>query len=144
MSRKIFTHQVAVNAYLLKGDKFLLLKRKKPPAIWSPPGGRLKMNEDPIAGLQREIKEETNLEVEVIAPVNTWFGEWKNQWLLSIDFLVYYKTGQFRLSTEHSGSAWVSLEDLRKGEPVKLDSQAGFHLKDFENAWKLNELLQKR
>ncbi len=142
MNRKIYTHQVAVNAYLLRAEKFLLLKRKTSPFIWAPPGGRLKKDEDPIAGLQREIQEETNLKVEVIAPVNTWFGKWKEHWLLSIDFLVHYKSGHLRLSAEHSRARWVSMDELRKGKPIKLDDIAGFHLSDFENAWKLNNFIK--
>ena len=55
------THLVAVNAFLLKDDKFLLLKRNDPPLIWGPPGGKLEINEDPVTGLIREVKEETNL-----------------------------------------------------------------------------------
>ena len=111
-----YTHRIAVNAYLLQDDKFLLLQRKIEPYIWSPPGGRLKRDEDPISGLIREVKEETNYDIEVVAPVNTWFGYWRAKLLLSIDYLTYQVGGDFKISSEHKDYAWVSIDDLQKGE----------------------------
>jgi 8-oxo-dGTP diphosphatase len=137
-----YSHKVAVTAYILRENKFLLLKRTTPPKIWAPPGGRLKKNEDPIIGLKREIKEETNLKINVIAPANTWFGKWENQYLLSIDFLVEIIGGSLSLSQEHSESIWISIDQLRKGKPIELDPLLGFKIRDFENAAHLNKLLQ--
>ncbi len=131
----VYTHRVAVNAYLLKGDKFLLLKRNNPPRLWAPPGGRLLKDEDPRSGLHREVKEETNLDITIIAPVNTWFGEFSgNQYLLSIDFLAVVKSGEIALSDEHSAYRWLTLSDLIKGSPVLLDSPIGFQVSDFQKA----------
>lgn len=138
------THRVAVNAYIFKNGKFLLLKRKTVPCIWSPPGGRLKINENPIEGLKREIKEETNLEIEVLAPVNTWFGLWKAKPLLSIDYLVKIIGGNFKISSEHTDSVWVDLDELRAGKPVKLREDISFNIKDFENAKRLSELIYSK
>jgi ADP-ribose pyrophosphatase YjhB (NUDIX family) len=143
MLEKLYTHQVAVNAYLLKAEKFLLLKRTCFPFIWSPPGGRLRPEEDPLEGLLREIKEETDLDTEVITPVNTWFGKWNDQMLLAIDYLVYYQKGELKLSREHSDGLWVSIEELRSGRPVKLETTAGFQLTDFEKAWQLHNYFKK-
>jgi 8-oxo-dGTP diphosphatase len=135
------THRLAVNAYLMNEGKFLLLKRKQPPLIWVPPGGRLNVDEDPIVGLKREIKEETHLEVEIICPANTWFGRWRENWLLSIDYLVKRKSGKVCLSEEHSGYHWISLEELKNGDPIQLDPNYGFQLKDFTHAFHLYNLL---
>jgi len=66
------THRVAVNAYLLYNDNFLLLKRKIHPLLWGPPGGRLESDENPSDGLKREIFEETGLRAEIHMPVTTW------------------------------------------------------------------------
>jgi len=138
-----YTHKVAVVAYIVRGEKFLLLKRNNPPRIWAPPGGHLRRDENPIEGLKREIREETNLEIEVVAPVNTWFGEWNGYKLLSIDYLVRVTGGELRLSAEHTNSIWVSIAELRAGKPVALDPRLGFTLRDFENAKRLIDLLRR-
>ena len=133
--KKIYTHRVAVNAYLIRNGKFLLLKRASDPQIWTPPGGRLRKNENPEKGLIREVKEETGLQIEVIEPVNTWFGRWKKNWVLSIDYLTYAKSNQLTLSKEHHKAQWVTLKELENGYPVKLNNEQGFRLIDFQLAW---------
>jgi 8-oxo-dGTP diphosphatase len=137
------THQVAVNAYLMDADKFLMLKRSQPPFIWVPPGGRLHENENPVAGLTREIKEETGLTVTVIGPANTWFGRWQENWLLSIDYLTVRQNGTLALSEEHSDHRWVTLKNLEKGDVIQLDPNFGFQLEDFKYAYRLYHLLVK-
>ncbi len=138
-----YTHAVAVNAYLFKEERFLLLKRKQAPRIWTPPGGKLKTNEDPIQGLIREIFEETGLDIQVMAPINTWFGTWKNRSLLSIDYLARWAGRDLKLSGEHSGAAWVTLEELSQGHPVSLHPEIGFQLEDFARAYQLQTRLHK-
>jgi 8-oxo-dGTP diphosphatase len=136
------THRVAVNAYIYKDNKFLLLKRSSEPKIWGPPGGRLTIDEDPVSGLCREVKEETNLDIEVLAPANTWFGIWKNkQYLLSIDYLVRVFGGNIKLSSEHTDYAWVTIEDMHKGGMVQLIPEIGFKVEDFQNARRLYKLI---
>jgi len=142
MTKGNYTHRVAVNGYVIKHHKFLLLKRNTFPFIWAPPGGRLEKDENPFDGLKREIKEETNLDIEIIAPVGTWFGNWHGKFLLSIDYLTEVTGGEFRLSKEHSAAVWVAIDDLRTENPVKLNCHEGFHLKDFEEAWKLYLLIK--
>lgn len=130
-----YTHQIAVNAYVYKDNRFLLLKRNKAPFIWGPPGGRLTRDEDPVLGLQREVKEETGLNVEILVPANTWFGVWEDtEYLLSIDYLVQITGGTLTLSHEHSAYAWCAIDELKTGKPVPLDPEIGFQLKDFQNA----------
>ena len=137
-----YTHRVAVNAYVYKDNKFLLLKRSSEPRIWAPPGGRLRVDEDPMTGLQREVKEETNFDVEVLAPANTWFGFWRNNhYLLSIDYLVLLLGGEIKLSPEHTDYAWVSIAEMQSGEKVSLNSEIGFKVEDFKNAKRLIDML---
>ncbi len=135
------THRVAVNGYVINDGKFLLLKRATPPILWAPPGGRLNLDEDPREGLKREIKEETNLNCEIMACVDTWFGEWNNGPLLSLDYLVKIISGKLRLSDEHTEAKWISINELREKASLFLNSDVGFKLSDFETAWKLYQLL---
>ena len=82
------THRVAVIGYLVRDGRFLLLKRTTPPRVWAPPGGRLEPDEDPLAGLRREVREETGLSVEILAPVETWFGRLTGERpMLSVNYL---------------------------------------------------------
>ncbi|MCK5452885.1 MAG: NUDIX hydrolase [Calditrichia bacterium] len=137
-TKHLYTHRVAVNTYLIRDNRFLMLKRSQSPQIWSPPGGRLRLDEDPMKGLIREVKEETQLDIKVVAPVNIWFGIWQQNWLLSIDYLAYSKAGEIILSEEHNDYRWVSLQEIEKGVPVNLDPQVGFKLSDFQEAWKIH------
>ena len=54
----------------------LLIKRKKEPYkdFWALPGGFLEIEETPLEGARRELKEETNLVIDVLKEVGT-FGE---------------------------------------------------------------------
>lgn len=140
MEKFYYTHRIAVNAYLIERDKFLLLKRNKAPFIWSPPGGRLIKDEDPVKGLKREVKEETNLEIEVIAPVNTWFGNWKGRPILSIDYLAKVISGELQISSEHSEAVWATVDDLNCGRSAQLDPNIGFKIEDFMKALNLSRL----
>jgi hypothetical protein len=88
------------------------------------------------------VQEETNLEIEVLAPANTWFGIWKNkQYLLSIDYLVRVSGGSINLSSEHTDYAWVRIEEMQKGNIVQLNPEIGFKINDFQNARRLFKLI---
>ena len=138
------THKVAVIGYVYRAGRFLLLKRRVPPQIWVPPGGRLQIDEAPAAGLQREVWEETGLEIRVLQPANIWFGEWQpGTPLLSIDYLVEITGGTLRLSDEHSAYAWASVAELEQGQPVALDPEVGFKPGDFRHAERLIQCLKE-
>ena len=53
---------VAAKSFVVKDNKLLVLQRRlndvQKPGIWEIPGGRLDPGENPVEGLQREIKEE--------------------------------------------------------------------------------------
>lgn len=131
------THLVAVNAFLINENKFLLLKRNDPPLIWGPPGGKLEINEDPILGLKREVKEETGFEIEVIMPITTWFGTFNNKKILAVDYLSTYTSGKIHLSDEHNSYKWLSIQELQKNKNEYFISKSGFKLIDYEKAWQI-------
>ena len=132
------THQVAVIGYLVRDGRFLLLKRTTPPRVWAPPGGRLEPDEDPLEGLRREVREETSLSVEIMAPVETWFGRLTGERpMLSINYLCRPGEGAVRLSAEHDDWAWVSLAGLESGTPPYLHPEIGFQLANFRAAWRV-------
>lgn len=130
------THQVVVNAYLIKDNKFLLLKRSDPPHAWGPPGGKLNINEDPENGLKREVREETGMQIEIQVPVNVWFGNFQGKTFLSIDYLCAASGNNLQLSNEHTDFKWLTLQEIKKENKKYLFSPEGFQISDFELAWK--------
>ena len=59
--------QVAVGAIIQRDGALLMIKRAQEPAsgLWSIPGGRVEAGELIADALRREVKEETNLDIEV-------------------------------------------------------------------------------
>lgn len=60
--------KTVVKACITKNDKYLILLRSKDerpmPLHWDFSGGKLEEGEDPIAGLKREVLEETSLKID--------------------------------------------------------------------------------
>ena len=129
------SHRLAVTAYIIRDNKFLLLKRTTPPLIWGLPGGRLEPDENPNEGIRREIMEETGLTVDIIAPADIWYGDFGRGIFVSIDYLAVYKSGEVLLSEEHSDFSWSSIESLRIDIPPLEKEYPFFNLSDFEKAW---------
>jgi 8-oxo-dGTP pyrophosphatase MutT (NUDIX family) len=62
-------------SYIISDSKVLLLfhaKIKK----WLPPGGHIEENETPPEAAQREVLEETGLEISFILQENVWIDRW--------------------------------------------------------------------
>lgn len=56
-----------VTGFVSRGDATALHWHRL--GMWLPPGGHVEPNEDPIQAVLREVREETGLEVEVVATV---------------------------------------------------------------------------
>ena len=70
MAERVADHvpRVAVAAVIFDDDgRVLLIERGRPPGqgLWTVPGGKLELGESLAAAVQREVREETGLEVEV-------------------------------------------------------------------------------
>lgn len=107
--------KVAEYGIIIHKNKFLLLQLSKdadPKQAWILPGGRLEENEKPMHGLIREIKEETNLYVEVINPchVGSW-GEGEDK-RYAVFYICKPKSHEVRLSKEHDNFKWLTPEEL--------------------------------
>ena len=59
---------VGVGGVVIEGGRAVLIRRGAPPlqGEWSIPGGTLELGETLIEGVQRELREETGLDVEVL------------------------------------------------------------------------------
>jgi 8-oxo-dGTP diphosphatase len=82
--------------------------------LWMLPGGRLEDDDQPISGLQREIREETCLEIEVISPVHVarWGIEEPHKYTV---FFLCRTTdkGDITISNEHIEARWIDFNDVK-------------------------------
>ncbi|MDD5700380.1 MAG: NUDIX domain-containing protein [Candidatus Nanoarchaeia archaeon] len=124
---------MAVKGIIVNKNGFLSLKRQSEnihfPEMWEIPGGRLELGEDPIIGLKREIKEETNLDIDVVKPLNVrHFTRKDGQVITMIIFLCRSKLSDVKISKEHSDYRWVDISE--SDENLKKYFADGFFLEE--------------
>jgi 8-oxo-dGTP diphosphatase len=107
---------IAVKSFIVKDGKFLMLKRRPDdvhkPDIWDIPGGRLEAGENPFEGLKRETKEETNLDIDIIFPIEVKsFSRDDLQRITMIIFLCRPGSDDVRLSEEHQDHKWADIDE---------------------------------
>jgi 8-oxo-dGTP diphosphatase len=95
-------------------DEILFLRRSEKVGRaggWDFPGGRLE-HEQPVAGLKREIWEETQLTVQEIQPIGVVVREPRepDQNLLVIGYMANWQSGEVTLSWEHTAFQWLNHE----------------------------------
>ncbi len=111
------TFGIAVKAFIVKGESVLLLRRRDVDphnaGSWEFPGGRLEITEDLEQGLQREIMEETGLEIEVLIPFEAHtFVRDDRQSIVMITYLCKPKNELIHLSNEHQAYEWVMFDQV--------------------------------
>jgi 8-oxo-dGTP diphosphatase len=116
----------AVGAIILRDDEILLIKRGAEPALgkWSIPGGSVEMGETLRQAVRREVKEETNLDVEVgeLAGITDLIV--KSDGVLTWHYVLinYFATttdGEPVAATDVSECRWVRLSDLGNYDVTK-------------------------
>lgn len=111
---------VGVGVVVWKGDRFLLVERGKPPrqGDWSIPGGGQELGETVRQTAVREIREETDLEIEVGELLDVLDGVTLDQdgrvrrHMVLIDFMAEWRAGVARPGSDAPKVAWFGLEDL--------------------------------
>ncbi|MBS1267186.1 MAG: ADP-ribose pyrophosphatase [Candidatus Woesearchaeota archaeon] len=118
--------RVLVGGIVCRDGKILMLKRTAQkrflPGYFDLPGGKVEFGEDPNKTIIREVKEETNLDVEVVRAYNVWhstneFND-NTEHNIEIDFILkIVGDNEIKLSEkEHSEYRWISREGLP--EPI--------------------------
>ena len=98
-----------VKGIIRKNDRFLVLV--KPNGKLDLPGGRVEIGETVQSALQREIKEETGLKVEIHDPVEQWaFYKTPDQLIRGITLECDYLEGDVKLCGEHKRYFWADIE----------------------------------
>jgi ADP-ribose pyrophosphatase YjhB (NUDIX family) len=120
---------VGVGAVIVRAGRVLLVKRRYEPLAgrWSLPGGMLELGETLEAGVAREIREETGLDVEV-GPVIEVFDrillddERRVRYhFVLVDYLCWPVTGELRAGSDVDEAIMVDPADLA---PYDLTAKA--------------------
>ena len=107
--------KVAVVVMLTDADRLLLVKRRHEPARghWALPGGFLDSGEDPRAAAVREVREETQLVVEIEELIDVWAEPPAlGGATLVIAFRAVPRTGVLRAADDASDAAYFALDAL--------------------------------
>ena len=89
MNEEHFCGKVSQKAIIVKEGKVLITRDSRDETTWELPGGRLNAQEDPRAGLVRELKEELGVDVVVEQPI--FIGKFHHTRDKSDALAVFYK-----------------------------------------------------
>lgn len=110
---------VAVGAIVWKEDRFLLIRRGRPPRQggWSIPGGRQEAGETVHEAVHREIREEAGIDIEIlgVAAVVDLIdrdGPEISHHYTVIDMLAEWRAGEARAGDDAMDTAWVTLDEI--------------------------------
>jgi ADP-ribose pyrophosphatase YjhB (NUDIX family) len=110
---------VGVGGVVIDRDRALLIRRGQEPlkGEWSIPGGMLELGEELGAGVRRELKEETGLDVEPLECILVFDrilrkGERVKYHYVIIDYLCRRKRGRLRPDSDAIDARWVRRKDL--------------------------------
>lgn len=105
-----------------KGDILLLQRNPKNTGVanWDFPGGLIEPGEEEKDALKREVKEELDLDMEVIEKGKKWkfFRPLDSQWVDVQNYVCKIIGGEMNLSDEHIDYKWVPDGEMRN-YPVK-------------------------
>ena len=115
---------IGVGVVVWRGDRVLLIRRGKPPRqnSWSLPGGRQEWGETVAQAGQREVWEETRLEIDVrdvVAVVDLIERDEAgavNLHYTLIDLLGEWRSGEAVASDDAAEVAWATLDELDRYE----------------------------
>lgn len=136
-------YDFVVAPYIVNKDRVLLVNHPRY-GLWIAPGGHIELNENPLEALHREIKEETGLDVTLMAhtaPVQfdgftslptPNYLDVHNANLphqhISLTYFCRSERDNFIKSDEHTDMRWVDLDELNNPE-LNLSDAVKFYAK---------------
>ncbi len=113
---------VGVGGIVIADGRALLIRRGAPPleGQWSIPGGMLEVGETLLAGVRRELVEETGIEVrvgeliEVFERINLDAAGKTRYHFVVLDYLCEPIRGEARAGSDVIDVAWAAPEELEK------------------------------
>lgn len=114
---------MAVGAVIEDGKGRILLVRHKPErggfwqGKWICPGGELELGEEIGSGIKREIKEETNLEIDLVKPLTPFdrivkSAQGVNLHVVYIDYIANLVGGELEVASDVGEALWVEKDKL--------------------------------
>lgn len=135
---------IGVGAVIVCNGKILLEKRKSEPGRgkWTVPGGLVELGESAEQTVMREVREETNLEVEqpeLIDIVNSITldenGKIKYHFVI-VDYFVKLKGGRLKAADDAAELSWVRFSEVENYDLTR--SFRGFFQRNRQELEKLN------
>jgi ADP-ribose pyrophosphatase len=111
---------VAVGAVVFKDHKVLLIQRANPPAkgLWAIPGGSVELGETLQQAAEREIQEETGINIQAGEPILTFdliergpAGRVRFHYVI-VDLNADYISGEPQPGDDAALAAWISAAEL--------------------------------
>jgi 8-oxo-dGTP diphosphatase len=122
------TPLVGVGAVVVNEGRVLLVRRGHEPlkGKWSLPGGLLEVGESLTAGVIREVREETGLEVEPVELVELLDrihreGERVRYHYVIADYLCRVVSGDLKAASDAEDARWVERAEWNSHSALKLD-----------------------
>ncbi len=142
------TPLVAVGAVIVEGDRVLLVRRGSEPLKggWTLPGGVLEVGETLAAGVAREVREETGLEVEPLELVEVLErihreGERVRYHYVIADYLCRVTGGALQAASDADAVRWVERAEWNSHSILKLDP---ITVRVMEKGWQMADKLEKK
>lgn len=105
---------IVTYAIIIHESKVLICQRSSTmnlPLKWEFPGGKVEPGEDDAATIVREIKEELNLDIEVVKRLEPVEYDYPTFRIRLVPFIAHVVGGKLLLE-EHVDAKWVAVDDL--------------------------------
>jgi len=113
-----------VGALIEKDGKFLIAQRKYGDTgdTWEFPGGKIEQGESDIDAIKREIKEELNIEIEILNYIGSNVFDYPTRTIEMNLYHCRYLSGNIKLS-DHKQICWIDKEDIINYDLCPLDKK---------------------
>jgi 8-oxo-dGTP diphosphatase len=139
---------VGVGAVVVHEAKVLLVKRGREPlkGQWSLPGGLIEVGETIEAGVRREVKEETGLDVEPVALIELLDrihreGDRVRFHYVIADYLCLLTGGEAQAASDADAVRWVERAEWNSHSALQLDP---ITVRVIETGWQRAQTLAAR
>jgi ADP-ribose pyrophosphatase YjhB (NUDIX family) len=109
---------VAVSAAIIRDDRFLLVRRARPPHVYTLPGGVVEAGETLAEAIRREVAEETGLSIEAAGlagyreAISRDQDQRVSRHFIVLAFAARWQGGEPVLNDELSEAHWTTREQL--------------------------------